>query len=85
MEQQGERRRLGTGGEGMRVRVADGVLQREGWLLASSLTSLASSHPPPLTHWQAVALMGSLIMPHNIYLHSALVQVGAGAGGGWAE
>jgi natural resistance-associated macrophage protein len=24
---------------------------------------------------QAVALVGSLIMPHNIYLHSALVQV----------
>jgi Mn2+/Fe2+ NRAMP family transporter len=23
---------------------------------------------------QAVALIGSLIMPHNIYLHSALVQ-----------
>lgn len=23
---------------------------------------------------QAVALVGSLIMPHNIYLHSALVQ-----------
>ena len=29
--------------------------------------------PSPL-HMQAVALVGSLIMPHNIYLHSALVQ-----------
>ena len=30
--------------------------------------------PPPPLHKQAVALVGSLIMPHNIYLHSALVQ-----------
>jgi len=29
---------------------------------------------------QAVALFGSLIMPHNIYLHSALVRVWDGAG-----
>lgn len=25
-------------------------------------------------HTQAVALLGSLLMPHNLYLHSALVQ-----------
>lgn len=30
---------------------------------------------------QAVGIVGAIIMPHNIYLHSALVKVSRGAGG----
>lgn len=30
---------------------------------------------------QAVGIVGAIIMPHNIYLHSALVKVSAGGGG----
>ena len=35
---------------------------------------MANAILPHCAVLQAVALMGSLIMPHNIYLHSALVQ-----------
>lgn len=30
---------------------------------------------------QAVGIVGAIIMPHNIYLHSALVKVSRGEGG----
>lgn len=35
-------------------------------------------HPELL---QAVGIVGAIIMPHNIYLHSALVKVSRGEGG----
>lgn len=36
-------------------------------------------HPELL---QAVGIVGAIIMPHNIYLHSALVKVSSGEGKG---
>lgn len=32
---------------------------------------------------QAVGIVGAIIMPHNIYLHSALVKVSGGRDRGW--
>lgn len=37
-------------------------------------TGFVTPRVPRSSIGQAVALVGSLIMPHNIYLHSALVQ-----------
>ena len=37
------------------------------------LPSCSDCHTPQIM--QAVAIVGAIIMPHNIYLHSALVKV----------
>lgn len=42
--------------------------------LAEVAAGFVTPRVPRANIGQAVALVGSLIMPHNIYLHSALVQ-----------
>lgn len=42
----------------------------------SILKGLAIPTIPPGAAVQTIGILGAVIMPHNIYLHSALVQVG---------
>jgi len=47
------------------------------WWAAPSLTELAGGLVPQLTNrnlYVAIGILGATVMPHNLYLHSALVQ-----------
>ena len=59
------------------VLTVGGCLAIECWLAAPTWTSLGAALSPRLdgeSLYVAVAILGATVMPHNLYLHSSLVQ-----------